>query len=595
MRSTLRIAVTVLVVACCVVGNGAESFNAPHLLPPSSCFVLSISDCPQTWAHIKTTPLYREYQALMANPVVTDNIHYKEFDLKRRKCELAAGFPLSLDTIAGQMLSGIDMAVIAPQSIGTPVSVLIIAETSDLEKVRKLLPLLEKEAASPADKTPGATPSPTPQVSKYYKTVAIRTIPNSGLQYALVGKYLIISNGESHIRETIDRLKGELKTTLTTSPDFAPLFEKAMKGLKPTAQDLFYVVDNSKMTKALMQMLPGMALITGSSAMKVASKTCNVGSVNIRTNSVTFNSYTPFSADQPDLMQQLIRKYPPQSLASLRYVPQGTLFCSASNLFDGPIFYDMYYSMFALLGNMGGFPAMKNTQADLDTEIAELENTLGFKLKEDLAASLGPEFCFAMNNVTFASYFPIPTIDMAFIFQVKDRSKMTMIMQKLEQLIQKSITGQAAPTAQPSTLQLTLQTTVHNGVTIRFLPFPDPFNYSLCYAFDGPFLLLETTVENMKNLLNVKKGTSQGVVKDLEFQTLMQQLPEKQNQFLYVAVTNILRMIKTITTRQFGASPPDQVNMPMAILDALTSLRICTVSTTSDGSGVVSRGILLMK
>lgn len=594
MRSTLRTAVTVLVIACCVVGNGAEPFNAPHLLPPSSFCVLSISDCPQTWARIKTTPLYREYQALLANPVVTNNIRYKEFDLKKRKWELAAGFPLSLDTIAGQMLSGIDVAAIAPPSMGAPVGVLIVVETRDLVKVQKLLSLLEKEAAPPADKTPGATPSPTPQVPMY-KAVAIRTMPNSGLQYALVGKYLIISNSGPYIRETIDRAKGELKTTLTTSPDFAPLFAKALKGLKPTSQDVFFVVDYNKMTKALMQMLPGMALITGSSAMKMASKTCNVGSVNIRTNSVTFNSYTPFSADQSDPMQQLIRKYPPQSLASLRYVPQGTLLCSASNLFDGPIFYDMYYSMFALMGSMGGFPGMKNTQADLDTKIAELENTLGFKLKEDLAASLGPEFCFAMNNVTFPSFFLIPTIDIAFIFQVKDRSKMTMIMQKLEQLIQKSIPGQAAPTAQPSTLQLTFQTTIHNGVTIHFLPFPDPFNYSLCYAFDGPFLLLETTVENMKNLLNVKKGTSQGVVKDPEFQTLMQQLPEKQNQFLCVAIANVLRMIKSILTRQLGASPPDQVKMPLAIMDALTSLRMCVVSTSSDGSGVVSRGILLMK
>ncbi len=596
MRSTLRTAVTVLVVACCVVGNAAEPFNTPHLLPPSSFCVLSVSDCPQTWARIKTTPLYREYQTLMVNPVVTNNIRYKEFDLKKRKWELAAGFPLSLDTIAGQMLSGIDLAVIAPPSMGTPVGVLIVVETRDMAKVQKLLSLLEKEAAPPADKTPGATPSPTPQVPMY-KAVAIKTMPNSGLQYTLVGKYLIISNSGSHIRETIDRAKGELKTTLTTSPDFAPLFAKAMKGLKPTAQDLFYVVDYNKMTKALMQMFPGMALFTGSSAMKMASKTCNVGSVNIRTNSVTFNSYTPFSADQSDPMQQIIRKYPPQSLTSLRYVPQGTLLCSASNLFDGPIFYDMYYSMFAMMGSMGGFPGMKKTQGDLDTKIAELENTLGFKLKEDLAVSLGPEFCFAMNNVTFPSYFPIqiPTIDLAFIFQVKDRSKMTMIMQKLEQLIQKSISGQAAPTAQPPAQQLTFQTTIHNGVTIRSLTLPHLPSYSLCYAFDGPFLLLETTVENMKNLLNVKAGTSQGVVKDPEFQTLMQQLPEKQNQFLCVAIANVLRMIKSIVTRQLGASPPDQVKMPLAIMDALTSLRMCAVSTSSDGSGVVSRGILLMK
>ncbi len=594
MRSILRAAAMLLVITCSVVGNGAELFNAPHLLPPSSFCVLSISDCPQTWARTKTTPIYREYQAFMANPVVTNNIHYKEFDLKKRKWELEAGFPLSLDTIAGQMLSGIDLAVMAPPSLGAPVGVLIVVEMRDLAKVQKILSLLEKEAAPPADKTPGATPSPTPQVPMY-KGVAIETMPNSGLQYTLVGKYLIISNSGTHIRETIDRAKGDLKTTLTTSPEFAPLFAKAMKGLKPTSHDLFYVVDYSKMTKALMQMLPGMALITGSSVMKMASKTCNVGSVNIRTNSITFNSYTPFSADQPDLMQQLIRKYPPQSLASLRYVPQGTFFCSASNLFDGPIIYDMYYSMFAWMVGMGGFPAMKNTQADLDTKIAEIENTLGFKLKDDLAASLGPELCIAINNVAFPSFLPIPTIDIAFIFQVKDRSKMTMIMQKLEQLIQKPFPGQAAPTAQPSTVQLTFQTTIHNGVTIRSLTLPNLPLYSPCYAFDGPFLLLETTVENMKNLLNVKAGTSQGVVKDAEFQTVMQQLPEKQNQFQYVAIANVLRMIKTVVTRQFGASPPDEFKLFLAILDPLTSLRMCAVSTSSDESGVVSRGILLMK
>ncbi len=594
MRSTLRTAAMLLVITCSVVGNGAELFNAPHLLPPSSFCVLSIPDCPQTWTRIKTTAIYREYQALMANPVVTNNIHYKEFDLKKRKWELKAGFPLSLDAIAGQMLSGIDLAVMAPSSLGAPLSALVIIEMRDLVKVQKILSLLEQQAAPPADKTPGVTPSPTPQ-DPMYKTVAIKTMPNSELQYTLVGKYLIISNSGAHIRETIDRTKGDLKTTLTTSPEFAPLFAKAMKGLKPTTHDLFYVVDNSKITKALMQMLPGMALITGSSAMKMVSKTCNVGSVNIRTNSITFNSYTPFSADQSDPMQQLIRKYPPQSLASLRYMPQGTFLCSASNLFDGPIFYDMYYSMFAWMGSMGGFPGMKNTQADLDTKIAEIENTLGFKLKDDLAASLGPEFCFAMNNVTFPSFFPIPTIDIAFIFQVKDRSKMTMIMQKLEQLIQKQLGSRSGPSGQPSAGQPAFQITTHNGVTIRFLPFPDPFNYSLCYAFDGPFLLLETTVENMKNLLNVKAGTSQGVVKDAEFQALMQQLPEKQNQFLYVAITNILRMIKTITIRQFGASPPDQVKIPLAIMDALTSLRMCVVTTSSDASGVVNQGILLMK
>lgn len=594
MRSMLRTAVTLLVIACSLVGNGAEPFNAPQLLPPSAFAVLSIPDCQQTWTHLKTTPVYREYQALLANPILTNNINYKEFNLKKQKWELAAGFPLSLDTILGQMVSGIDLAVIAPSGLGSPVSVLIVIEAGDLAKVQKLLSVLETQAVTPASQASGATPSPTPQLPQY-KGVAIKVMTQSNLQYALVGKYLILSNGEPYLREAIDRAKGDLKTSLTTSPDFAPLFAKAMEGLKPASNDLFYVINYSKTEKALMQMLPGMSLFGGSSAMKMASKTCNVGSVSIQTSSVTIKSYAPFSSDQSDPMQQLLTKYPPQFLNSLRYIPQGTLLCSASNLLDGPFMYDMYYSTFAMMGSMGAVPTMTYSQAELDTKIAELEKTLGFKLKDDLAASIGPEFCFAMNNVTFPSLFLIPTIDMSLIVQVKDRAKMNTIMQRLEQLIQESSQKQAAGAVQPSAPLLTFQTTIHNGVTIRSLTLPTLSTYSPCYAFDGPFLLLETSVENMKNLLNVKASTSDAMVKDTDFQTIMQQLPEKQNQFFYISIANVLGTIKTIMNRQFGAGASDQGKLLLAVLDTLRSLRMFAVTTGSNGTGMVNRGVLLMK
>jgi hypothetical protein len=593
MRLPLRIALVLLLITYSAFGNAAEPFNAPHLLPPSSLWVFSITDVPQTWTLIKATPIYREYQALLANPAVTNSVRYKELELSRRKLELAAGFPLSLDTIAGLMVSGIDLAVMPPSSPGAPLNLLTVVEVRDMAKVQKLLSALEQQSAPAGQSSGSPTPTPTPQPPTY-KSVPIHTMPGTELVYAFVDKYLILSNNGTLIRETIDRTKGELKTTLTSSPDFAPLFAKAMEGLNSKGRDLFYVVNYSEVGKTLMKMIPGVPMILGSSAMQMGFNSCVVGDVSVHTDHITFSSYMPFTATQSDLKQELFRKYPPTSLSSLRYIPQGTLFCSASNLLDGPVFYDTLYKSYALVTSMGGFASSQNTQAELDAKIADLENTLGFKLKEDLAASLGPEYCIAINRVSFPAFFLIPAIDMSCIVQVKDRAKMTMIMQKLEQWIQKSMQAQPAM-GQPSAPQSVIQSTSHNGVTIRSLVLPNLPSYSPCYAFDGSFLLIETSVENMKNLLNVKGGASPGMTQDAEFQRIMQQLPEKHNQFEYVAIANVVSMIKTIATGQLGATSPDETGLFVAILDALTSLRSLAVSNGSDVSGVRSQGILLMK
>jgi hypothetical protein len=244
----------------------------------------------------------------------------------------------------------------------------------------------------------------------------------------------------------------------------------------------------------------------------------------------------------------------------------------------------------------------QDPKTKMDEGINKLETELGFKIRDDFLAALGPEMLFTLNSIKFTMPLPIPTIDLALVAQTRDKAKVTKIMSQLEAYVNKKVasasglSGQPGQGTTPPALMIQFQEIEHFGTKIRYLSMPQLPMYAPCYALDGSNLIVGLNLDGVKNLLDCKNGRIRSYTASEDFKVAQGYLPAPYNAYGFINIAAICDTVKNVVISQNPNYQQDkQMATLLAVINAIKAIQSIQSTSRGTADGIVSDSVILLK
>ncbi|MDP2899117.1 MAG: DUF3352 domain-containing protein [bacterium] len=204
-----------------------------------------------------------------------------------------------------------------------------------------------------------------------------------------------------------------------------------------------------------------------------------------------------------DELTQLSLKTPSAAGKNIAYVPENSLVYVGVNSMPDP--QEMWPLMQKQWEAQGAAPAMNMI-------FGQIETALGMKLEEDVIPWVGNEFGFVFTDLDTKAGFPYPKF--AILTKIKDMAKAKAFLQKLGGII-KELTAETGFKFETSAYQ------GHslNSVTIA-LPMPMPITLTPAYGIVDEFLVVGTSADLVRQMIDTSKGTQKDLAADAAFKSL---------------------------------------------------------------------------
>lgn len=204
-----------------------------------------------------------------------------------------------------------------------------------------------------------------------------------------------------------------------------------------------------------------------------------------------------------DELTQLSLKTPAAAGKNIAYIPENSLAYIGVN--SMPDVQEMWPLMQKQWEAQGAAPAMNMI-------FGQIETALGMKLEEDVIPWVGNEFTFVFTDLDTKAGFPYPKF--AILTKIKDMAKAKAFLQKLGGII-KELTAETG---------FKLETSVYQGysldsVTIA-LPMPLPISLTPAYGIVDEFLVVGSSADLVKQMIDTSKGTQKDLAADPAFKSL---------------------------------------------------------------------------
>lgn len=609
--------------AILIPGRAAARVGNPNAVPASSAYVISVPDVPVLWTAWKANAIYEAFKKTMASPEMAPKM--QAFNEQLKTIESALGFPLNGESLS-KIFKSFDAYMTAGENAGQ-VTYGFVSEVTDRAKLEKLIGLAEKAAISAAaqaadesstgtdsgieiedsdKKSPTKRKSTTstdddnaaggadgteklvrvgpdtattksadaagPVSSETYKGVAIKRFSggdDSELFYAIVDTRFVASNSRAELNALIDRLKGgNTAETFAASEQY-----KAIEaGLAARAGEAF-IFSNMKQAmevggEAKLQFLENFMK-------RLAPVDFTGTSVKIDPKKVTAYGFAPLStAEEAQAGRDWVRKNPgDKPMEIVNYTPAETLFVGATSLLDAKSVSDLFSGLMALSG--GG--------SDIEKQLSQAEGTLGFSLKDDLVPAMGNELAFLLNSVKFGGG-PLPSVDAAIIFRIQDKDRLNKVLAGIEKLVG-AMGAQAGGGAAANNA---LKTDKAGTATIKYMEVAMAPGYSPGYAIDGEYLIIATSKESIKGMVDAKGGKANGFTKSELYTRLQPNVSSTANGFSLVNFKGIWSTLKLV----IQAFPMAQGISPF--IEAASVLNVYGTSTTLKENAVITEAVLLL-
>ncbi len=160
--------------------------------------------------------------------------------------------------------------------------------------------------------------------------------------------------------------------------------------------------------------------------------------------------------------------------------------------------------------------------------LEQIERVLDIEIQKVILPFMGDEIAFVSTGVDSETYgFPMPMA--ALMIKVKNREKAAAFTAKLEKAIRDNMPE--------GLIRAGFKQDFHEGITIHYLELPNPFGSDAeplkpCYAFVDDFLIVGTSVEFVKSMIDVSKGRTRGLIDSSLYKKA--RMPEKTNSVLFV-------------------------------------------------------------
>ncbi len=500
--------------------------------PDETILFAEVQDLEAVWDAVVDSNLWRKLSSLesLEDKDVPDKITEIEEEFKS-----LTGFSLSRENLMSLMGKRFAIAVYAqPGEKGRPVSieVVIIAQTNPKHVVDEII----SELADKAKKEIGHEALFT---SVIYNTKKIHSIKPKGedinveIRYVYDGDILIFGVGNMRPRiekyldcsikkaNSLERLPQYLKVKTITAP---------IRG----APFLTIYIDMAKLNtikeKVNQEDLDILAIVdrisnllgTGSAAgFSVAIDR------GIRTKTIVLPT-----KERSSELQKIRSAVQPAAGVNRNYIPSETLLYLVANNMPDPV---------------KAYPeVVKTWQADpkrsfLAQSLEQIEMSLDIEIRNDVLPFVGDEMAFLFAGVETEKYdFPMPIASI--MIKVKDRDKAAAFVDKLTKAIRDNM-----PEGSP---KIEFKPEHHEGTRIFTLEIPNPIgpdaeSIKPCYVFMDDFLVIGSSVEQVRSMIDVSKGRKRGLVGTTIYR--MSGTPERTNTVIFINWAEITENAKSVT------------------------------------------------
>ncbi len=313
-----------------------------------------------------------------------------------------------------------------------------------------------------------------------------------------------IGNTSPQLKKIVD-LAGGTGACLANNPNF----KKVVAATKMTAGryagtfyadmqkvgQVFAAIDESKFPMQIQMMLSGMK--------QSFSMPLVVGGTGYVDRGLVMKLASLPVGDVPNKMIELSLGLLPAVGKNINYVPENTIgYLGANSMPDAEKLWPLLLEQWEKAGAM---PAMNMV-------FGQIEGALGMKIAEDVIPWVGNEFAMLFTDVDTKPGFPYPKF--ALMLKIKDNAKAKAFVQKLSSVIKEF--------AETSGLQF--KKSAYQGCNLSslaiMLPMPMPISLTPCYGIVGDFLVIGSSEEHIKQMIDTSKGRGKGLAANPRFKAL---------------------------------------------------------------------------
>jgi len=576
-RKGLACAAVAAFASLAIMPATAEVAN-PNFVPADSAYIISVPNTATAWSAWSENGLYGAFKKIQALPEVQE----KSADFRKEMSiiESSLGFKLDGDTLS-KIFSTADIYMQAPSS-GSELDAVAILKVADADKANKLMDLAEKAVAKSAESDDSTSETETSDKSTSavivtdYNGVQIKSFKpdadgKSKFHYARVNDFLVASGDDASLKKAIDRIKANTAAadTFAGSEDF----KKVDAALASEKGQLYVYGDQAKSNKlsGAGQMPAAISGPLQALVDDMAPISYYGASVKIDPKEVSSYSYALL---KPGSENSLLVKNPgDKPLEVATYIPSKTLLGFATSLIDPQ----------AIAKVITGISSSSSDAEKLSNQVEGMEAGMGFSLKNDLLPALGNQTGFSLSNVEFGGL--IPSVDATILVGVKDKAKMTKVVNGLERLATNALAAKASDseTSAPEFQQVTVE-----GQTVKYLELPGLPNVAPGFVLTDDFLIIGSSKAALEGALKAHAGKD-NLASGATLTALGHNISGNANMIQYANLGKILSVVRQITSAIPAAQPAGKYIDAASVLDASAS------ASRVENGALVSHGVLKLK
>lgn len=290
---------------------------------------------------------------------------------------------------------------------------------------------------------------------------------------------------------------------------------------------------------------------------------------------------------------------PPGDISFYNFVSQDSVFSFGTNHFDGLSILDL------ILEETGKTPSGQIAGKQIELYLDQSRLLLGFDLKDDLLANVGPNLGISLVGIEQVSLMgmTIPLPDFLLSLQIKDLDKFQPIMEMLEGMLEQALMPKKTPlspnptsteavaasnsgASTPEASSSPLRKENYGGEEVVYFDLEGQkvSSPAICLTKTGYFLF-STSKEQLVQAIDIYSGGGVPMVKVDAFQKVRGQLPENLNSLSIIDLQGIASvlgpLIPILTTEENAA----QMTLLNGIIETLKQGEMIGASTQHLQSG----------
>ncbi len=514
--------------------------------PSNPDFIMSIPDCEAAWNSFSSSTLGRLIADSLGGFQLMDSQ-----DLERVEKEL--GFTFTVENLFQETIRGFDMYL---TSVNDASSFVINIDFKEEGVPDRVLDLIRTEVASARGNMAGVSADTIGFGQEGDRRLL--SLPAFEVYLAAEGSELTWSNYRVTLDSALDN-EGEA----TFNSDY---FQRSMGALDAEKTDLWFFGEASQLNYVVYDMLSASTEAPIPYEINLFSDTSMATTIGFDESSWKMTRFI----HQND-MDMASRRYamtaPPAGEINIYdYFPADSIVSYGTNHFDGLALLEF------VLSSLNEQPNLPVSTETIENAIKSSRSTLGFDLKSDILANLGPDLGFSISMVQGLKGTE-PRNAFLFASGLKNPDRFNSAME--------IILGSAEAMAETRNLDTEPYVKeTYNGETIYFLESENLYNTSTNHAFsmtsDG-FLLISNSVKSIKNSLDTIQGTMDGVMSQPDVRTARNIGEPNINSFFAVRKSEGFMDAMNEFNQQLGRSLSPDEELVKKFFEAINSVSSSSV------------------